>query len=46
MYTLSDEHFGTQAIFLKKLYYKYNAKRVVIDANGLGIGFVDYMVDN
>jgi hypothetical protein len=26
------------------LYYKYKAKRIVIDGNGLGIGLVDYMV--
>ena len=44
IYTISDEHFGDQALALKKLYYKYNAKRVVIDGNGLGIGLVDYMV--
>lgn len=44
MYALSDEHFETQAIMLKKLYYKYKAQRIVIDGNGLGIGLVDYMV--
>jgi hypothetical protein len=26
------------------LFYKYKARRLVIDGNGLGIGFVDYMV--
>jgi hypothetical protein len=41
---MSDEHFEDQAIQLKKLYYKYKAKRIVIDANGLGIGLVDYMI--
>lgn len=44
IYTFADEHFEDQAIKLKKLYYKYKAKRLVIDANGLGIGLVDYMV--
>ena len=44
IYTFSDEHFEDQAIKLKKLFYKYKAKRLVIDANGLGIGLVDYMV--
>jgi len=29
---------------LKKLFYKYKAKTIVIDGNGLGIGLVDYMV--
>ena len=44
LYTLEDEHFEDQAIALKKLFYKYKARRIVIDANGLGIGLVDYMV--
>jgi hypothetical protein len=29
---------------IKKLFYKYNARRLVIDGNGLGIGLLDYMV--
>lgn len=44
MYTFSDEHFEDQAIKIKKLFYQYKARRVVIDANGLGIGLVDYMI--
>ena len=44
IYTIHNEHFEDQAIALKKLYYKYKARRIVIDANGLGIGLVDYMV--
>lgn len=44
IYTFADEHFEDQAIRLKRLYYKYKARRLVIDANGLGIGLVDYMV--
>lgn len=44
LYTWDEEHFEDQAIKIKKLYYKYRAKRVVIDANGLGIGLVDYMI--
>ena len=31
-------------MIIKKLYYKFNARRLVIDANGLGIGLMDYMV--
>ena len=42
IYTFADEHFEDQAIRIKKLYYKYKARRLVIDANGLGL--VDYMV--
>ena len=44
IYTYSDEHFEDQAIHLKTLFYKYGAKRLIIDANGMGIGLVDYMV--
>jgi hypothetical protein len=29
---------------IKKLYYKYKARRLVIDGNGLGIGLIDYMI--
>ena len=42
--TISDGHFEDQAIALKKLYYKYKAKALVVDGNGLGIGLVDYLV--
>ena len=44
IYTIHNEHFEEQAIALKRLFYKYKARRIVIDANGLGIGLVDYMV--
>ena len=44
IYTFTDEHFETQAIKLKTLFYKYKARRLIIDGNGLGIGLVDYMV--
>ena len=44
LYSYEDEHFENQAIYLKKLYYKYKARTLVLDANGLGIGLVDYMV--
>ena len=44
IYTMNDTHFEDQAIKLKRLFHKYNARRLVIDANGLGIGLVDYMV--
>lgn len=44
IFDIVDGHFEDQAIKIKKLFYKYGAKRVVIDANGLGIGLMDYMV--
>ena len=44
MYTFENEHFEDQTIFLKKLFFKYNAKRLVVDGNGIGAGIVDYLV--
>ena len=44
IYTFSDTHFGVQAFKLKKLYYKYKARRLIIDANGVGLGLIDFMV--
>ena len=35
IYTYDAEHFEIQAINIKKLYYKYKARIVAIDANGL-----------
>jgi len=37
-------HFEEQCIKLKQLFFKYNAKRLVIDGNGAGIGMIDYLV--
>lgn len=44
IFDFNEDHFEDQAINLKKLFYKYGAKRIVLDANGLGIGLLDYMV--
>jgi hypothetical protein len=44
IYSWDEEHFENQAINLKKLYYKYKARKIAIDANGLGIGLIDFMV--
>lgn len=44
IYTMSDTHMEDQAIMIKKLFYKYKARTVVIDGNGVGLGLVDYMV--
>lgn len=43
IYTYEAEDFEVQAINLKKLYYKYKARVLAIDANGLGIGLIDFM---
>lgn len=44
IYTFEAEHFEDQAIHLKKLFYRYKASVIALDANGLGVGLVDYMV--
>ena len=44
LYTYQAEHFEAQAIHIKKLFYKYKARKVAIDTNGLGIGLLDFMV--
>ena len=44
IYSYDEEHFEDQAIKIKRLFYKYKARACAIDANGLGIGLVDYMV--
>ena len=43
IYTYDAEDFEAQAIKLKKLYYKYKARILSIDANGLGVGLIDFM---
>lgn len=44
MYALHDMHFEDQTIFAKRLFFKYKARALVVDANGLGHGIVDYFV--
>ena len=44
LYSYEAEHFEDQAIHIKKLFFKYKARTCAIDANGLGIGLVDFMV--
>lgn len=44
MFTFEDDHFEDQAIKIKKLFFRYNARRLVLDANGLGIGLLDYLI--
>ena len=43
IYPYEAEDFEVQAINIKRLFYKYKARQVVIDANGLGAGLVDFM---
>ena len=43
IFTYEAEDFETQAINIKRLFYKFKARQVAIDANGVGAGFVDFM---
>ena len=43
LYSYEAEDFEKQAILIKKLFYKYKARIAVIDANGLGVGLIDFM---
>lgn len=44
IYTYGDMHFEDQAIAIKRLFYKYKARKLVVDGNGVGLGFVDYLI--
>lgn len=43
LYTFEEEHFGRQAIQLKRIFNQYKCRAAVVDGNGLGIGLVDYL---
>lgn len=43
IYTYDAEDFEQQAIKVKRLFYKYKCRVAAIDANGLGVGFIDFM---
>jgi hypothetical protein len=43
IFTFDAEDFEIQAVNIKRIFYKYKARQAVIDANGLGIGLIDFM---
>jgi len=43
LFSYEAEDFEQQAIKIKQLFYKFKCRCAVIDANGLGIGLVDFM---
>lgn len=43
-FPIEGEHLGIQALKLRKLFAKYKAKTMAVDANGLGVGLIDYLV--
>ena len=43
IYTYDAEHFEEQAIHIKQLYYRYKARKVAIDTNGLKLAHVKFL---
>ena len=43
IYSFNEEHFGMQALKLKRLFNQYKCRVAVIDGNGLGAGLVDML---
>lgn len=43
IYSFEEEHFGMQALKLKRLFQQYKCRVAVIDGNGLGAGLVDML---
>lgn len=44
MKVFHGEHFEEQAIKIKRTVFNYNAEMLIVDANGLGAGIVDFLV--
>ena len=43
LYSFEEEHFGMQALRLKRLFQLYKCRIAVVDGNGLGAGLVDML---
>lgn len=43
LYGIEAEDFEEQAIKIKKIFYRFKCRVCAIDANGLGIGLVDFL---
>lgn len=44
IYTFEEDHFGMQAIKIKRLFNQYKCNIAVVDGNGVGAGLVDFLV--
>lgn len=44
IFTFDGEHFLEQSIKLKKLVFQFDASMLVVDANGVGKGLVDFLI--
>ena len=43
IYSFEEEHFGMQALRLKRLFQQYKCRIAVVDGNGIGAGLVDML---
>lgn len=43
-YSIEAEHFAQQAIKIKKIFTRFKARSIAVDANGIGAGLVDELV--
>ncbi len=43
LYGFEKMHFSEQALEIKKLFLRFQASKLIIDANGIGIGLVDFL---
>lgn len=43
IYSINAEDFEQQSIEIKNIYYRYKARQIAIDANGLGVGLIDFL---
>lgn len=43
IYSFEEEHFGMQALRLKRLFEQYKCRIAVVDGNGIGAGLVDML---
>ena len=43
LYTYEAEHFEQQAIHIKRIYFKYKARKIALDTNGLKLAHVKFL---
>lgn len=46
LYSYEKMHLEDLCIEAKKIFHRYKAKMMVVDGNGVGLGFIDYLVKN
>ena len=44
IFTFDKMHFEEQAVQVKKIFFAMRAKKIIIDANGIGAGLIDFLV--